>query len=140
MPAIERSPQCPCSGAGPRPQGPASKTLALVGNSNVGKSVLFGRLTGRYATVSNYPGTTVEVARGRLRLAGADYEVFDTPGVTSLVPDSEDARATCGLVLERPPDLIVQVGDAKNLRRTLHLTLELARVGAPMILVLNMID
>ena len=70
------------------------KRITLVGNPNVGKSVIFGYLTGRYAIVSNYPGTTVEVSRGEMRLGGEDYEVVDTPGTNSLVPQSEDERVT----------------------------------------------
>jgi ferrous iron transport protein B len=58
----------------------------------VGKSALFGALTGRYATVSDYPGTTVEVLRARARLAGATWEVIDTPGTDGLLPAAEDAR------------------------------------------------
>ena len=58
----------------------------LVGNPNVGKSVIFGYLTGKYVTVSNYPGTTVEVSRGTMRYGGKTWEVIDTPGVNSLVP------------------------------------------------------
>ena len=68
--------------------------LILVGNPNVGKSVIFGALTGRYVTVSNYPGTTVEVTRGSASIGGRKYVVMDTPGVNSLVPMSEDERVT----------------------------------------------
>jgi ferrous iron transport protein B len=116
------------------------KKLILVGNPNVGKSVIFRRLTGRFALVSNYPGTTVEISRGELRLGSVVYEVVDTPGVTSLVPQSEDERVTCELLLREAPDVIVQVADAKNIRRTLLLTCHLAELGVPMVLVLNMID
>lgn len=63
-----------------------ARRIVLVGNPNVGKSVLFRRLTGRYVMVSNYPGTTVEISRGKMRLGGIDYEVVDSPGVNSLVP------------------------------------------------------
>ena len=112
----------------------------LVGNPNVGKSVIFGFLTGKYVTVSNYPGTTVEVSRGTMRYGGRDWEVIDTPGVNSLVPQSEDERVTRDLLLEAAPDVIVQVADAKNLRRTLLLTTQLAEFGAPLVLVLNLMD
>jgi ferrous iron transport protein B len=114
--------------------------LLLVGNPNVGKSVIFGYLTGKYVTVSNYPGTTVEVSRGRMRYGGRDWEVIDTPGINSLVPQSEDERVTRDLLLAAKPDVIVQVADAKNLRRTLLLTSQLAELGAPMLLVLNLMD
>lgn len=114
--------------------------LLLIGNPNVGKSVVFSYLTGKYVTVSNYPGTTVEVSRGKMRYGGRDWEVIDTPGVNSLAPQSEDERVTRDLLLEARPDVIVQVADAKNLRRTLLLTTQLAEFGAPLVLVLNLMD
>ncbi|HZS08272.1 MAG TPA: ferrous iron transporter B [Blastocatellia bacterium] len=114
--------------------------LLLVGNPNVGKSVIFGWLTGKYVTVSNYPGTTVEVSRGGMRYGGRDWEVIDTPGVNSLVPQSDDERVTRDLLINAEPDLIVQVADAKNLRRTLLVTAQLAQFGVPMLLVLNLMD
>lgn len=114
--------------------------VLLVGNPNVGKSVIFGYLTGKYVTVSNYPGTTVEVSRGGMRYGGRDWEVIDTPGVTSLVPQSDDERVTRDMLITTRPDLLVQVADAKNLRRTLLLTSQLAEFGVPMLLVLNLMD
>ncbi len=114
--------------------------VVLVGNPNVGKSVIFRILTGSYVLVSNYPGTTVEVTRGRINLGGATYELVDTPGVHSLVPQSEDERVTCEVLLQEKPDVIVQVADAKNLRRTLLITSQLVEFGIPMVLVLNMMD
>ena len=116
------------------------KKILLVGNPNVGKSVIFGAITGEYAIVSNYPGTTVEIARSNLRIDGRAYELIDTPGVNSLVPQSEDEKVTRDILLREHPDVIVQVGDAKNLRRTLYLTLQLAEFGVPLVLNLNMID
>jgi len=118
----------------------ASGKIVLVGNPNVGKSVIFRILTGNYVMVSNFPGTTVEVSRGRMRLDGTLYEVVDTPGINSLIPQSEDERVTCEILLREKPDVIVQVADAKNLRRTILITSQLAEFGIPMILVLNMID
>jgi ferrous iron transport protein B len=115
--------------------------IALVGNPNVGKSVLFGRLTGRYATVSNYPGTTVAVTRGRAMIGAEVCDVVDTPGVNALEGVlSEDERITRELIAGRGAELVVQVADARNLRRALTLTSQLAEFGRPMLLVLNMID
>lgn len=121
---------------------PAERTprILLVGNPNVGKSVIFGYLTGKYVAVSNYPGTTVEVSRGTMRLGGKSYEVIDTPGVNSLVPQSEDERVTRDMLLSSRPDLLIQVADAKNLRRTLLITSQLVELGTPMVLVLNLMD
>lgn len=114
--------------------------LLLIGNPNVGKSVIFGYLTGKYVTVSNYPGTTVEVSRGKMKYGGQEWEVVDTPGVNSLAPQSDDERVTRDMLLEAEPDVIVQVADAKNLRRTLLVTSQLAELKIPMVLVLNMMD
>lgn len=114
--------------------------VALIGNPNVGKSVVFRFLTGRYVTVSNYPGTTVEVYRGRIRTGESQYEVLDTPGINSLVPQSPDERVTCEILLKEKPDCVIQVADAKNLRRTLLVTSQLVEFGIPTILILNMMD
>jgi ferrous iron transport protein B len=117
-----------------------TRRVALVGQPNVGKSALFGELTSRYVTISNFPGTTVEVFRGRTRAAGLDFEVLDTPGISGIPAESEDERATMAVLETEAPDLIVQVADAKNLRRALLLTAELSRLRIPMVLALNMID
>jgi ferrous iron transport protein B len=117
-----------------------TKKIVLIGNPNVGKSVIFRLLTGNYVLVSNFPGTTVEVSRGRMQLGGINYEVVDTPGINSLIPQSEDERVTCEILLKERPHVVVQVADAKNLRRTLLITSQLAEFNIPMVLVLNMID
>lgn len=116
------------------------KKIVLVGNPNVGKSVIFRLLTGSYVLVSNFPGTTVEVSRGKLRIGESVYEVIDTPGVNSLIPQSEDEWVACEILLREKPDIIVQVADAKNMRRTLLITSQLVEFGIPTVLVLNMID
>lgn len=116
-----------------------SAALLLVGQPNVGKSVLFHALTGRYVTVSNYPGTTVEVSRGTARSLD-DLSVLDTPGVISLPSRSGDEHATTRALLEEGRATLLQVGDAKNLRRSLQLTALLAEMGQPMLLTLNMVD
>jgi ferrous iron transport protein B len=115
-------------------------TILLVGNPNVGKSVLFSKLTGKYVTVSNYPGTTVEIARGETAIEDEPFAVIDTPGVNDLAPRAEDARVTCDVLRDYPEATIVQVADAKNLRRALLLTLQLAELNRPQVLVLNMMD
>ena len=114
--------------------------IILVGNPNVGKSVVFGLLTGRYVTVSNYPGTTVEVARGEAVLGRESFEVLDTPGVNNLIPLSEEERVTRDILLEEDYETILQVADAKNLRRTLLISLQLAEMGVPFVLDLNLMD
>ncbi|MEK6691887.1 MAG: ferrous iron transport protein B [Nitrospirota bacterium] len=114
--------------------------VILVGNPNVGKSAIFGLLTGKYATVSNYPGTTVEVSYGNMSLDGKRLLVVDTPGVNNLIPMSEDEKVTRDILLIERPVAVIQVSDAKNLKRTLMLTLQLGEMGVPLVLNLNMED
>jgi ferrous iron transport protein B len=117
----------------------AANAILLVGHPNVGKSVLFHRLTGAYVNVSNYPGTTVEVTRASARF-DREAMLLDTPGVLALPSRSDDERATMRALLNESSRCLVQVGDAKNLRRTLTLTALLAELGVPMVLALNMHD
>jgi ferrous iron transport protein B len=115
--------------------------VALVGNPNVGKSALFGRLTGQYATISNYPGTTVAVTAGRALIGAEVCDVVDTPGVNVLAGSlSEDERVTRDLLVGRGADVVVQVADARNIRRALLLTAQLAAIGKPVVFALNMVD
>lgn len=118
----------------------SSRRLILVGNPNVGKSVIFGALTGRYVTVSNYPGTTVEMTSGNATIIGEEREVIDTPGTNSLIPQSEDEKVTRDVLLSSPGAEVIQVGDIKNLRRTLLLSAQLGEYGIPFTLCLNMSD
>ncbi|MEJ2599338.1 MAG: ferrous iron transport protein B [Anaerolineales bacterium] len=113
--------------------------IALVGHPNVGKSVIFQRLTGQHAAVSNYPGTTVEIMRGAVRQMPG-VAVVDTPGVITFPPHSDDELVTEKVILNENLRAILQVGDAKNLRRTLLLTVQLAEMRLPMALALNMMD
>lgn len=114
--------------------------IILVGNPNVGKSVIFGLLTGKYVTVSNYPGTTVEISRAFSTFSKEKAVIIDTPGTNSLIPQSEDERATRDILLEEEPKVVVQVADSKNLRRSLSLTLQLSEMEVPFVLDLNMVD
>ena len=123
-----------------RDPGRSPQRLVLVGNPNVGKSVLFGALTGTYVTVSNYPGTTVELAFGSTLVGGRKTPVIDTPGTASFLPSSEDERVTRDILLADVPASVVLVGDAKNLERTLLLALQLAEMRVPFAVCLNMMD
>jgi len=118
----------------------APPSLLLIGNPNVGKSVIFHWLTGRYATVSNYPGTTVAVSRGKTLLAGQMVDVSDTPGLNSLLAGAEDERVTRRLLLDTDQPIVLQVADAKNLERALVVTLELGEAHRRVVLDLNMAD
>lgn len=120
--------------------------LALVGVPNCGKTALFNALTGSRQKVGNYAGVTVERKVGTLRTPlGRNLEVVDLPGTYSLRARSPDEEVTRDMVLgqrahESPPDLLLAVADATNMRSALRLVLELKRTGRPMVLVLNMFD
>ncbi|HIQ05125.1 MAG TPA: ferrous iron transport protein B [Anaerolineae bacterium] len=114
--------------------------VAIVGSPNVGKSVLFNALTGAYVTVSNYPGTTVEVSRGKGRLGGMEVGVIDTPGMYRLLPITEEERVARRILLEGRPAVVIHVVDAKNLERMLPMTLQLIEAGLPVVLDLNLMD
>ncbi|MDD4878986.1 MAG: FeoB small GTPase domain-containing protein [Candidatus Omnitrophica bacterium] len=116
------------------------RKIAIVGSPNVGKSVIFNNLTGTYADVSNYPGTTVEVYRGKCKIGGEEFEVIDTPGMYSLLPISEEEKVGRSILLAESPCVILHVVDAKNLARMLMMTLQLLEAGMPVILVLNIFD
>jgi ferrous iron transport protein B len=118
----------------------AKEKIILIGNPNVGKSVIFNYLTGRYVTVSNYPGTTVEISTGTMSVHGKKVQVIDTPGVNSLIPTSEDEKVTRDILLKEPHNSLVQVVDAKNLRRGLLISLQLLEMDLPFIILLNMWD
>lgn len=106
----------------------------------VGKSLLFGLLTHTYAAVSNYPGTTVEITAGTMSRSGQKVKILDTPGVNTLIPTSEDEKVTRDILLEPRNQVVLQVGDARNLRRALLLTVQLDEMRVPMVLCLNMAD
>lgn len=116
------------------------RKVALVGNPNVGKSVLFNALTGAYVTVSNYPGTSVEVSRGTAVLGDIHCEVIDTPGMYALLPITEEERVAREILLKESPDVVLHVLDARNLERMLSMTLQLIEAGLPVILVINIMD
>jgi ferrous iron transport protein B len=114
--------------------------IVLIGNPNVGKSVIFGLLTGKYVTVSNYPGTTVEVSYGNIGLNGRKVLVVDSPGVNSLIPMSEDERVTRDILFREKPGSVVLVADSKNLKRAIMLLVQLAEMDLPCVLNMNMED
>ena len=122
----------PGRGNGPR--------ILMVGNPNVGKSAIFNRLTSSYAVVSNYPGTTVALTTGRMKIAGKDYSVVDTPGMYSLYPITEEERVGRRMLLEGRYEVVLHIVDAKNLTRMLPFTMQLKEAGVPVILVLNIMD
>lgn len=118
------------------------KKMYLIGNPNVGKSVVFSRLTGVQVMSSNYPGTTVEFVKGYLNLGGERIEVVDLPGTYSLDPTSSAEEVAVSLLKEYAKDEIVVINiiDSTNLERNLLLTLQLIEEGFPTIACLNMCD
>jgi len=116
------------------------RKIFLVGNPNVGKSVLFNVLTGAYTTVSNYPGTSVEISRGQCVISGRKYEILDTPGMYSIMPITEEERVAREILLKDNPHAVLHVIDARNIERMLPMTLQLIEAGLPVILVVNILD
>ena len=119
---------------------PGPLRVAIVGLPNTGKSLLFQRLSRRFANSANYPYTTTEIERGRARLGGREVELIDTPGITGLELCSEDEAPTRELLQGEAPDLLIQCADASNLARSLVLTAQFADLQIPMVLCLTMAD
>ena len=109
-----------------------------MGNPNVGKSVVFSRLTGANVITSNYPGTTVDFFKGKMRFEGDIYEIIDAPGTYSLEPSNKAEEVA--LEMLKNADIVINVVDSTNLERNLYLTLELLEQNKPIILVLNLWD
>lgn len=116
------------------------KVAVLIGNSNVGKSLLFKHLTGQYVTVSNYPGTTVEISKGIITIGDEKFDLIDTPGIRTLLATSDDERVTRDILLNENPDLVILVADVKNLKRALILLYQITLFQIKTVLVLNMWD
>ena len=115
-------------------------TVALAGNANVGKSVIFNQLTGLDQMVGNWPGKTVERAEGTLHFKGYTFKVLDLPGIYSLSTYSiEEIVARDYIAIERP-DIIINVVDASALERNLYFTLQLLELEAPIVVALNQVD
>src|SRR5215470_11262146 len=122
-----------------------TRTVALVGNPNTGKTTLFNALAGMRQHVGNYPGVTVETKKGHLNWRGQSFELIDLPGTYSLAARSPDEMVAVDLILgqqkgEPRPDVLVAIVDASNLERNLYLTTQLLEVGIPVVVALNMVD
>ncbi|MBT2684768.1 ferrous iron transport protein B [Bacillus sp. ISL-37] len=112
--------------------------IALIGNPNTGKTSLFNNLTGSYEYVGNWSGVTVEKKVGLFK-NGKD-QLIDLPGVYTLNPLSKDEGVVTNFFLNEPFEKLLNILDASQLRRNLHLTLQLLEYGAPVIIGLNMLD
>ncbi len=113
--------------------------IALVGNQNCGKTTLFNQLTGSNQHVGNFPGVTVEHKMGDIK-GQKDCTLVDLPGIYSIRPYSGEEVVTRDFIIDSAPDAIINIVDATNIERNLYLTLQLAEMGKPMVLALNMMD
>lgn len=114
--------------------------IALVGNPNSGKTTVFNNLTGSHQYVGNWPGVTVEKKEGVCRYQDCRIKLVDLPGVYSLTAYSLDEIIARDFIIEKRPDVVVDIVDASNLERNLYLTVQLLEMGARLIVCLNMMD
>ena len=114
--------------------------VALIGNPNVGKSLIFNNLTGGRAHVGNWPGKTVEKKVGKCVHKGVEMEIIDLPGVYSLTARSVDELIARDFIVEEKPDVVVDIVDASNLERNLYLTVQLIELEANVVVALNKWD
>ena len=113
--------------------------IAIAGNPNCGKTTLFNALTGARQYVGNWPGVTVEKKEGKLK-GHEDVTIQDLPGIYSLSPYTLEEVVSRKYLIEAKPDAILNIVDGTNLERNLYLSTQLAELGIPMILAVNMID
>ncbi|MBW2980506.1 50S ribosome-binding GTPase, partial [Candidatus Woesearchaeota archaeon] len=112
--------------------------ILLMGNPNVGKSVVFSRLTGADVIISNYSGTTVEFKKGHMKYKGKIAEVIDVPGTYSLSPTCKAEEVAVDMLEQG--DIVINVVDATNLERNLNLTYQLIEKKVPLVVALNLWD
>lgn len=118
----------------------SSLLVGLAGQQNAGKSTIFNMLTGANQHIANYPGVTVDKKTGSYREGGGRVEVVDLPGTYSLTSFSLEERVARDFLLNEKPEVVVNVVDASQLKRSLYLTFQLMEMGLPMVLVCNMMD
>ena len=115
-------------------------TIALAGNANVGKSVLFNQLTGSSQIIGNWPGKTVEKAEGTLTFEGQKITVVDLPGIYSFSTFGMEELVSREYIATENPDAVINVVDAGVLERNLFFTMQLIEMEAPLVICLNQID
>jgi ferrous iron transport protein B len=115
-------------------------TIALAGNANVGKSVIFNYLTGLHQHIGNWPGKTVEKAEGTLIHENYEIDIIDLPGIYSLSTFSMEELITRNYISKENPDVVINVVDSTNLERNLYFTIQLLELGRPVIIALNQMD
>ena len=114
--------------------------VLLMGHPNVGKSVVFNRLTGSNVSESNYPGTTVDYTKGYMRVGRKEMELIDVPGTFSLEPKDKAEEVAVKMLNENKGSVVVCVIDSTKIERGLYLVLEIIERGNPVIVALNMWD
>ena len=114
--------------------------IGLIGNPNVGKSLIFQQLTGLGVEISNYPGTTVDIKYGSVCYEKERLQVVDLPGIYSLDGDSDEERMVRSFLQSGEVDCLIAVVDATHLERNLYLLIQVAEYGIPTLIVLNMTD
>lgn len=133
MPNLSRTPELNRSE-------PVAPLITLAGNPNSGKTSLFNALTGARQHVGNYPGVTIERRAGFRHHNGRRLEIVDLPGTYSLADGSPEERVARDVLVSEWPDVALSVVDASNLERNLYLTVQLAELGLPVVVALNMVD
>ncbi|MHA1988247.1 MAG: FeoB small GTPase domain-containing protein, partial [Promethearchaeota archaeon] len=114
--------------------------IALAGNPNVGKSVIFNQLTGLSQTIGNWPGKTVEKMEGHLDFLGYHFNIVDLPGIYSLSTYSIEEIISREYIISEDVDIIINVIDSTNLERNLFFTFQLLELKVPMIIAMNQMD
>jgi len=114
--------------------------VAVIGNPNVGKTLIFNNLTGGRAHVGNWPGKTVEKKEGKCTHRGMEMRIIDLPGTYSLTANSIDELIARDFIVKEKPDVVIDIVDASNLERNLYLTTQLMELEANMVIALNKCD
>lgn len=125
---------------GKKPLALHKNKIAIVGLTNVGKSILFNKFSNSYSLVANYPQTTISVIRKDSTFAGEPFEIIDTPGIASLSVFSEDERVTRDILVKEHPELLLFCADATRLKQSLILLAQIFELEIPTIFCLNMMD
>ncbi|WP_456475791.1 FeoB small GTPase domain-containing protein [Candidatus Pyrohabitans sp.] len=115
-------------------------TIALIGNPNVGKTVIFNNLTGSWQHVGNWPGVTVEKKEGKCKYNGSVMNIVDLPGTYSLTANAIDELIARNYIIEEKPDVVLDIVDASNIERNLYLTMLLLELEVNLVIALNKMD
>ena len=119
---------------------PSDITIALAGNANVGKSVIFNYLTGSDQVIGNWPGKTVDLAEGTFQYNGQKFHIIDLPGIYSFSTFSMEELVSREYIADQKPEVVINVLDASVLERNLFFTLQLMEMGVPLVVCVNHMD